>query len=231
MTTLTKKNNLPIYSLFTANAISLVGNVLSAIAIPWFVLQTTGSATRTGITGFFTVLPVVLAGFFGGTLVDRMGYKRTSIIADIASGMTTALIPLLYFTIGLEFWQLMVLVFLGALLDTPGSTARSALVPELAALAQMPIERATSLIHIIERGARLVGAPLGGLLIALMGTENVLWLDAASFFISAGIIAITIKVHQPEQEEQAPTGKYFDELRAGLRFIFEDKLLLAIVVM
>src|SRR6266540_7286317 len=125
----TKKNLIPLYSLFIANAISLVGSVFSLIAIPWFVLQTTGSATQTGITGFFNVLPVVLAGFFGGTLVDRLGYKRTSIIADIASGITTALIPLLYFTIGFEFWQLMVLVFLGALLDTPGSTARSALVP------------------------------------------------------------------------------------------------------
>jgi len=226
------RNSLPIFALFKANAISLVGNVLSAIAIPWFVLQTTGSATQTGITGFFTVLPVVLAGFFGGTLVDRLGYKRTSIIADIASGITTALIPLLYFTVGLEFWQLMVLVFFGALLDAPGSTARSALVPELAEMAQMPIERATSLIHIIERGARLVGAPLGGLLIALMGTENVLWLDAASFFISAGIIAVTIKVYKPvEHEEQEPSGGYFAELREGLRFIYNDKLMLVIVIM
>src|SRR5215216_7447722 len=232
MRTSIQKDSLPIYSLFAANAISLVGNVLSAIAIPWFVLQTTGSATRTGITGFFTVLPVVLAGFFGGTLVDRLGYKRISIIADLASGVTTALIPLLYFTVGLEFWQLMVLVFLGALLDAPGSTARSALVPELAEMAHMPIERATSLIHIIERGARLIGAPLGGLLIALMGTENVLWLDAASFFISAGIIAVTIKIHQPvPQEEHKPGGSYFSELREGLSFIFNDKLVLAIVLM
>ena len=227
-----QKNRLPLIWLLAANAISLVGNVLSAIAIPWFVLQTTGSATQTGITGFFTVLPVVLAGFFGGTLVDRLGYKRTSIIADIASGVTTALIPLLYFTVGLEFWQLMVLVFLGALLDAPGSTARNALLPELAQMAQMPIERATSLIHIIERGARLVGAPLGGLLIALMGTENVLWLDAASFFVSAAIIGVTIHIRQPvEEHEREPRGRYFAELREGLRFIVTDKLMLAIVIM
>src|SRR4030095_15709814 len=232
MTQAAQKNSLPIWALFTANAISLVGNVLSAVAIPWFVLQTTGSATRTGITGFFTILPVVVAVFFGGTLVDRLGYKRTSIIADIASGVTTALIPLLYFTVGLEFWQLMILVFLGALLDSPGSTARSALIPELAEMAHMPIERATSLIHIIERGSRLVGAPLGGLLIAWIGTENVLWLDAVSFFISAGIIGVTIKVNKPVQhEEQEQRGKYFDELREGLKFIYNDKLVLAIVVM
>jgi MFS family permease len=227
-----QKNSLPIIALFTANAISLTGNVLTAIAVPWFVLQTTGSATRTGITGFFTVLPVVLAGFFGGTLVDKLGYKRTSIIADIASGITTALIPLLYFTIGLEFWQLMVLVFLGALLDTPGNTGRNAMIPELAEMAHMPIERATSILQIIERSSRLIGAPVAGLLIAVLGTENVLWLDAASFFISAGIIAFAVKGQQLEpQEEDKPSGKYFDELRDGLRFIFNDKLILAIVIL
>ena len=225
-----KKNSKPIWVLFTANAISLVGNVLSAVAIPWFVLQTTGSATQTGITGFFNVLPVVLAGFFGGTLVDRLGYKRTSILADLASGVTTALIPLLYLTVGLEFWQLMILVFLGALLDTPGSTARNALIPELAELADMPIERATSLIHIIERGARLVGAPLSGLLIAWLGTENVLWFDAVSFFISALMVWVAIPIHAFSPVDTERNTGYFAELKEGLRFIFNDRLLLTMVL-
>jgi MFS family permease len=223
-------NPVPLYSLFTANAISLVGNVFSAIAIPWFVLQTTGSPTQTGITGFFTILPVVLAGFLGGTLIDRLGYKRTSIISDLASGVTTALIPLLHFTVGLEFWQLMVLGFLGALLDTPGSTARAALLPELAEQAGMPIERVTSLTHVIERGSRFVGAPLAGLLIGIMGTANVLWLDAASFFISAGIIWVVISASKVAASAEK-SGKYLGELRAGLRFMTRDSLLLSIVIM
>ena len=223
-------NQIPLYSLFIANAVSLVGNVFSLIAIPWFVLQTTGSATRTGITGFFTILPVVLAGFLGGTLIDRLGYKRTSIIADIASGVTTALIPLIHLTLGLEFWQLLILVFLGALLDTPGGTAREALLPELAEQAGMPIERVTSLTHVIERGARLVGAPLAGLLIGILGTANVLWLNAASFLVSAAIIGFVIAAPKLVEKEEK-TGKYFDELRDGLRFIAHDKLILSIVVM
>ncbi len=229
--TITKKRSpIPLYSLFIANAISLVGNVFTLIAIPWFVLQTTGSATKTGITGFFNILPVVLAGFFGGTIVDRLGYKRTSIIADLASGITTALVPILYFTTGLEFWQLMVLVFLGAFLDTPGSTARAALLPELAEQAGMPIERVTSLTHVIERGARLVGAPLAGLLIGVMGTANVLWLDAVSFFISAGIVWILIPAFGAQQQESA-SSHYLNELKDGLRFIAQDALILSIVVM
>ncbi len=223
------KNRVPISALFTANAISMVGNVLTAIAIPWFVLQTTGSATQTGITGFFSILPVILAGLLGGALIDRVGYKRTSILADLASGITVALIPLLHFTIGLQFWQLMVLVFLGALLDTPGSTARSALIPDLAALADMPIERATSLNQVIERGSRLVGAPLAGLLIAALGTANVLWLDAVSFFISAVMVAGLVKASHLKPQI-VTRGRYRDELREGFQFLRRDHLLLAIVV-
>jgi predicted MFS family arabinose efflux permease len=152
------------------------------------------------------------------------------VISDLASGVTTALIPLLYLTVGLEFWQLLVLVFLGALLDAPGGTARAALLPELAEQAGMPIERVTSLTHVIERSARLVGAPLAGLLIGVMGTANVLWLDAASFFVSAAIIGIVILSPKlAEKEEKA--GKYFDELKDGLRFIAHDGLILSIVVM
>jgi hypothetical protein len=65
----------PIIALFAANAISMVGNVLATVAIPWFVLQTTGSAAQTGITGFFTILPVIIAGFLGGALIDRLRYR------------------------------------------------------------------------------------------------------------------------------------------------------------
>ena len=224
----TRKNRLPLLALFAANAISMVGNVLAAIAIPWFVLQTTGSATQTGITGFFAILPVILAGLVGGALIDRLGYKRTSVIADLASGVTVALIPLLYLTGGLQFWQLLALVFLGALLDAPGSTARAALVPELAALAGMPIERATSASQVIERSSRLIGAPLAGVLIAVLGTAHVLWLDAVSFFISAAVVALLITaVHaKPKEAQQA---RYWDELVDGLRFLRGDQLLLAIV--
>jgi len=56
----------------------------------------TGSVTQTGITAFFSVVPMALSAFFGSALVDRWGYKRTSVLGDLASGLTVALIPLLY---------------------------------------------------------------------------------------------------------------------------------------
>ena len=93
------------------------------------MLVTTGSAAKTGITLFFSITPIVIAGFFGGALVDRLGYKRTSIIADLASGVTVAAIALCHQLDLLSFPLLLALVFLGALLDAPGGTARAALVP------------------------------------------------------------------------------------------------------
>jgi predicted MFS family arabinose efflux permease len=88
---------LPLYGLYAANVISTSGNVMAFIAIPWFVLQTTGSASQTGLTAAVTALPAVIAAFFGGVLVDRIGYKRTSVLADLASGIAMALVPLRFF--------------------------------------------------------------------------------------------------------------------------------------
>ena len=66
----------------------------------------------------------------------RLVRKRASIVADVASGVSVALVPLLYHTVGLEFWELLVLVFAGAFLDAPGVTSRQALLPDLAAMAE-----------------------------------------------------------------------------------------------
>ncbi len=214
-----------IYTLFIANAISMTGNNLMILAVPWFVLVTTGSPAKTGIAAFFMILPVVLAAFFGGAFVDRLGFKRSSIIADIASGVTIALIPLLFAAGLLAFWVLLVLVFLGALLDAPGTTAREALVPDLAGAAGMSLERASSLLQIVERGSRLLGAPLAGLLIAVLGAQNVLWIDAATFAVSAVLIIFTVPT--VKIATAAPSGNYLTELTDGLRFIRRDRLILA----
>lgn len=221
-------NRLPLFSLFGATAISLVGYVLTTLAIPWFVLATTGSAARTGIVAAFSVLPVILATFFGGTLIDRIGNKRASVIADVLSGVTVALIPLLHSTVGLPFWGLLVLVFLGALLDAPGSTARTAMLPDLAEPAGMRLERAGAIIQAIERGAHLLGAPLAGLLIVVLGPSEVLWVDAVTFFVSAAVVAWAVP-GVPKRAEGASPG-YWSELASGLRFIREDRLILTVVL-
>ncbi len=215
----------PIYGLFTATGISLVGSQLTVIAIPWFVLTTTGSPAKTGLTAFAEALAAILAAFFGGTFVDRLGHKRASVVADLASGAIVALVPLLYATAGLTFWQLLPLVFLRSFFDTPGNTARAALRPDATTMANMPPERVNGGMQAIQRGAGLVGAPLAGVLIALLGTSQVLWLDAGSFAISAAIVGVLLPGSVARAKE---TGPYLAAIADGLRYIRQDRLLLAI---
>lgn len=222
---------LPIYAFFIGSAVSYTGDMLTLLAIPWFVLLTTGSVTRTGITAFFSTLPAVFSAFFGSAIIDRLGYKRTSVIGDIASGLTVMLIPLLYNTVGLAFWQLLALVFLGGLLKSPGVTARSSLVPDLAVAASMRLERANALTDGVNRISRLIGAPLAGFLIAIIGTSNLLWLDAISFAISAILIGLAVPATPPvvNKKEDSPR-RYLATLWDGVRFIRYESLILSLVV-
>jgi predicted MFS family arabinose efflux permease len=224
------RNRVPVVALLTGNTISLAGSAAALVAIPWFVLQTTHSPAKAGVTGFFITLATVVAAFFGGGIVDRLGFKRTSIAADLASGLAVALIPLLYVTVGLQYWELLVLVFVGNLLDAPGNTARDALIPELTQAAGMTLEQAGAAIQAVERGARMVGAPLAGLLIAVAGTQNVLWFDAATFAVSAALVALAVP--RPPARAEADLGRsYWGELRAGVAFILRDDLLLAVTIL
>ena len=222
-----RKSRGPLAALLIASAISVTGNRMVLLAIPWFVLETTGSAIKTGITGFFTFLPIVLAGFLG-PVIDRMGLKRASIVADIASGLSVAMIPLLYQTVGLEFWQLLVLVFLGGLLDSPGETARSSLLPEAAQAAGTTLERATSWEDGVMRAAGLVGAPVAGVLIGIIGATSVLWIDAASFGVSA--VLVFIGVPRPIAARARIDATYWSDFREGFAFIRGRRLVMLVIL-
>jgi MFS family permease len=225
-------NRLPLGALLTANAISGAGNAVTILAIPWFVLETTGSAARMGIVGAVEMLPIVLAGLFGGTLVDRIGYRRMSVISDFASGATVALIPTLYYTVGLAFWQLLALVLLGALLDAPGVTARRSFVPELAEAAGMPMARATGYFGAISRSTGLVGPPIAGVLIALVGAAPLLWIDAATFAVSAAMmLALVPSKLQPRPDPAEAPSSYRSDLADGFRWIRGNALIRTLIVM
>jgi MFS family permease len=220
----------PLYALYVADVISLAGNAVAQLAIPWFVLTTTGSASLTALAVFFNFLPIVIATFFGGVVVDRLGFRATSVVADLASSAAVAAIPLLYSTAGIEIWQLMVLVFVGALLDAPGSTARAALLPDLVELAGVRMERASGIRSGIQQGAQLVGAPIGGLLVAGVGATSALWLDSASFLFSAALVALLVPRPAATVAAVEARGSFFAELTEGMRFIWNERVIRALTL-
>lgn len=228
------RRRIPILALLAANTVSQVGDLVAVVAIPWFVLETTGSAAKMGIAGAAIGVATVLAGVFGGPVVDRAGFRRTSVFADLCSGTCVALVPLLHAATGLAFWQLLLLVFLRSLLAVPGRAARRALTPELARLGGMPLERANAVSEAAQPLSFVVGPPLAAVLISTVGADNVLWLDAATFAASAALLALLVASPDVPKAGQRANGgstqRYVAELAEGMRFVRRSRLLLSVAL-
>jgi MFS family permease len=223
------RSRTPLLTLLAANAISLTGNALTWVALPWFVYEITGSAARTGIIGAVTGIATVLAAFAGAPFVDRFGHKRTSILADLLSGASVLAIPLLHASVGIAFWQLLLLAFLGAFLDAPGATARDALLPDAINAARTTPERANSAYQTVSYGAEVLGPLLAGGLIAVAGASNVLLVDAATFALSA--LAVALFVPSPSSEvADREERTYLADVVTGLHFIVQRPLLRVLAI-
>jgi predicted MFS family arabinose efflux permease len=219
--------------LLAADGVSRAGNAVTTIAVPLYVLADTGSPLSTGVAGVFATVPIIIGGALGGVLVDRFGWRRSSVVADAASGITVLAIPVLAGLDALPFPVLLALVFLSNLLDTPGSTARAAQLPELAELARTPLTRATGAHATVQRTAVLLGAGLAGALVALLGPATALYANSVCFAISVALTLILVPRdarHHTAREAEPPSG-YFAELATGLRFVVATPLVRAVVIL
>lgn len=219
------RSRVPIFGLLAANTLSFIAEAIAIVAIPWFVFELTGSAARVGLIGFFTVLPRVLAIFFGGQLVDRAGFRVSSVVSDTLSAISVCGIPLLYLSGDLTFSMLVMLVIIGAMLDGPGATAKEAMVPELAAIGRIELDRVNAFFQGSRRLSGFIGPVVAGFLVAAVGASNVLWINAVVFGLSALLVlAVVPNVSEParEVEERA---SFWANTTFGFRFIREHRLL------
>jgi MFS family permease len=219
----------PLYGWLAADLISLCGTRLSMVALPWFVLITTGSATQTGLVAFAEMGPYVAAKALAGPHIDRLGARRICVLADFASTGIVGIIPLLHMAGALRYDILLVLVALAGLLRGPGDGAKAALVPDVVDAAGVATERVTGLQSAVERFAGLAGAALAGLIVVAVGPANALIVDAVSFALSGLLIAATgpRQIHREAEDD----GTYIERLRTGWDFLRRDPVLVAIVVM
>lgn len=221
----------PLVGWLAAETISLTGTRVSMIAIPWFVLTTTGSATQTGVVAFAEMAPLVLAKTLAGPVVDRIGARRVCIAADTASVAVVGAIPLLHAVDALTFPLLVVLVAVAGTLRGPADGAKHALVPAIAAASGVPMERVTGLAGAAERLASTAGAAAAGLVVAAVGPAQALVIDAASFAVAALLIALTAPGGTAGLDETDEAAPYLTRLREGWQFLRHDPVLVAITTM
>jgi MFS family permease len=225
---------LPLVALLSAHGLSLAGNAITMVVVPLYVLEDTGSVLATGVAGVFTTVPMIVGGALGGVVVDRFGFRRAAIVADLASGVTVLAIPILAATVGLPFWALLSLVFLSGLLDTPGNTAKSALVPDLADLCEVKLTRATGAAGAISRSAMMVGASVAAAAVVWLGPLNALMLDAATFAVSALLIVVGVPravTGTLEEEDATSAGGFWREFMDGIRYLARTPVIRNVVLM
>lgn len=227
----------PLVGLLVALAVSQTGTRISAVALPWFVLVTTGSATLTGLVAFCEMTPYVLVKALAGPLVDRTGPRAVSWITDVASAAAAAAVPLLHALDLLSFPVLLVLVAVIGAARGPGDLAKEVMVPEAAERGRVPLERATGLSGVIERLASTIGPAVGGSLVALLGPLTGLAVNAACFALGSVVIGLFLPrgtgraaAETPGTAEEAPLG-YWRRFGEGFRFLRGDPLLLTVIVM
>ncbi|TDW72699.1 MFS transporter [Curtobacterium sp. PhB25] len=229
-------------ALLAVQVVSRTGNVVTTVAVPFAVLARGGSATDVGIAAFAATVPIVLGGPFGGALVERVGFVRSSVASDLVSGATLLAMPILAWTVGLPFWALLALVFVSGLFDLPGESARRVLLPGLARSAGVPLERAVGHFEASQRLSVLIGAPLGGVLVAAAGPMAALVCTAVAFSTAALLAAVLVRPAGDDaagddaagaSADAAPTNGYWRDIAEGFRFCVRDpffRLVIALVL-
>lgn len=190
--------------IWTAGLVSDTGDWLLMIALPLFALSATGSALGASTVFLVELVPMLLVGSFLGVLVDRWDHRRTIVIVAILQGLL--LLPLLAASadrMGIVYAVAAVEAVLGAIINP----ARQAMIPQLVGADQLA--RGNALIAVSDSLARLIGSPLGGLAFALWGLPGVVIADAASYVITAVLVAVSRShpVAAPTGEEPASTAE------------------------
>ncbi|MFG3049031.1 MFS transporter [Streptomyces sp. NPDC048241] len=236
-TGLGKRSLRPLAGVLTAMAVSLTGTRVSAVALPWFVLVTTGSATRTGLVAFCEMAPYVAVKAFTGPLVDQAGPRTVSWTTDLVSAVAAAAIPLCHALHLLSFPLLLALVAVIGAARGPGDLAKEVMVPEAAERGGVPLERAVGLSGVIERLAATVGPAVGGSLVALLDPLTCVAVNAGCFALGSLVIAAAFprRAARPAEAAARRAGEsgagYWQRFGEGFTFLRTEPLLLTAIVM
>ncbi|NWF73598.1 MAG: MFS transporter [Nitrospirae bacterium] len=204
--------------LFCGQLTSQIGDSLNRVALLWFVYQMTGSAMKMVVIGILQTIPPLVLSPFIGVLVDRADKKTVMVWVDFARAVLVLLIPLLYTLGELTLNRLYASIFLLAIVSTLFGPALSSAVPQIVRRDQLTA--ANALLQATTNIGLLIGPLISGIGIALVGSQNVLYGNAATFLISAlCLLPVRIRPLAVLPKELAASGFWNQELMAGIRFV------------
>ncbi|MDN3576670.1 MFS transporter [Chitinimonas viridis] len=211
-----------------ATVLSAIGNGMHFVAMSWFLYQHTGAVTSIGLMLITSMLPAMFLSPIAGVLVDRWNEKWICVAVDTLRGLIFACLVLaLYY----DHWVLPAIyisAFLVATCNLFYSPALSAMVRDIST--KENLLNANVLGSTSQQVGLLCGASLGGFLVAEAGAVNVILLNAASFFVSAMLIA-WIRKTSHEHSKSAPRSRHaWGELRETLEYVKQHRFIIWLAV-
>ena len=220
------------FTIWTAQAFSLLGSQLVSFAVIWWLTQTTGSATVLATASLVGLLPQVILGPFTGTLVDRWSRRLTMALADGLIALATVVLAILFASGHVQIWQVYGLLFIRSVcggFHWPAMQASTTLMVPKEHLA-----RIQGFNQMLQGGMSIASAPLGALLLVWLPMAGILAID-----VFTAVLAIVplffFQIPQPErtgaQVGAQGQSTYWQDLRAGFRYVWGWPGLMLIGVM
>ncbi len=192
---------------------------MTAVALPWFILVTTGSPTRMGAVLAAEFVGMSVLGLWGGRAATVLGPRRMMLASDLIRAVLVGLIPVAYWAGVLSFPLVLVVGFaVGAFFPASSSSQRLVLAG-IVGEDELRLTRVGGLLGSVNETASFVGPALGGVLVVLLGAANVLVVDALSYLCAFVLVASLV----PAMDRG--TGEVDNGVGEGLRYLFRDRTL------
>ena len=221
--------------LWLGNVISLLGNWILLVALPFYIYQRTGSVLATGATFIVETIPTLVLGSLAGVFADRWDRRRTLIVTNVLQALfLLPLLPVQSHAVGL--WIVYVVALIQSIISQLAYPAFSAVLPNLLAEADQ-LTAANGAMSVAAELSRLIGPALGGALLGLLGLTTVILVDAFSFvFCAIMVLGIVTPPHVGKTRPGETDGtssirpSLLREWRLGLRLVTTDPVIGALFV-
>lgn len=211
-----------------ANCISRFGDSIDAIAFSWMVYILTGSRLLMGTILAVNCIPNIIFSPIAGVFSDRIEKKKAIVAGDIGRGLMVTLTAVLFLTNTLRPWHLFIITFINSTFETFSNPSRMAVFPLI--MNRELLMQANAFSGSATRTAEIIGMALAGAIIGFAGISGAIFIDAATFFISALIICFT-KINGDEARKSNFSVKsYGDDIKEGFRFIKGNKLISTTII-
>jgi MFS family permease len=211
--------------LWIGQAISLMGSMVSFVAVPYQLYQLTHSTLQVGLLAFADLVPLLTLAVVGGTIADAVDRRRLLLVTEVGFAVVSLALAGNATLAHPRVWALYVLAFAGASFWCLGSPALRSLTPRL--VPEDQLTAAVVLNGVYSNLGAVAGPALGGLLVSAFGLTTTYLIDFGSF--AASLVAIGLLPPIPPAEEASSPG--LRSMLDGFRFVRSQPAIMGIFLL